>query len=178
MAPSDPSRLTATDKKHLKELVEGDFAAAEIDMRQLAEDVKASRKAALREEYAVRLESCKDVEYQLRRLKAKFRKGIDQLIDDAREDGVTVRVTDDRAFTNLRVEVYAEGFYPALQAVEESLDGELSRALNTLEKAKLATLRKVLISGLASEAEDLLDSIPPVDQILREAAAGQPSALL
>jgi hypothetical protein len=168
--------LSATDKRNLEKIVAGDFAALKLELEQMAGDVKVQRIAEARSSKA---KLGKDVEASKQALnahKADFRAAFDKLVKASALKGVTVTVRDDRAFQYFSVDINAAGLDNLVAQVGKQVDADLARALNTLERQRLTVMRSVLLAGISSEADAVLQALPTA-QSLMVLAATERSAL-
>lgn len=181
-APEDPTSgkdldgvdlskpLNVTQRRALRDLVENDFLAMKAEINQMADDMAKQRRDELTREWAARGADADQFERRGAELMETYRTAGAALIAEAQAAGVELampRIKD--SYPSLEAKV--TGLHEALREVEQEVEADRRRALNTLERQRLTAQRKVLLTGVTQEALNILDTIPTASQLMLEAAA-------
>lgn len=158
--------LNSTDKRALGKLVDNDFAALEIELRQFAADVLEERLGKMRSSAAKTLERAETV-------KAEALALLDEFVKLTRGKSGVVLEFDDYHFNIVRRSVRAkvDAVEREESRVRTETDRDMNKALALLQRRRLGAQRQVLTAGISDEAKVLLDSIPTAQTLMGEATS-------
>ena len=164
--------LTSQECRFLEKVVNNDFAALRTEIQQIAKDVLEERIKGVREEYATKMKDAekhrKAVVKTVQDINAKILKAI----EDAKVAGITISgvSTMSDAATEANVKAVIAGQNEAEAKVRQENSSDLNTALNTLERQRLAAQRMILLAGISTAGQALLDTVPAAKTLMIEAA--------
>lgn len=161
--------LNTSQRRALKELVDNDFLALKAEIVQFADDMARQRREELKAEYKAKGADASSFVERANALASAYRSDCDALVIEARRAGVELSTF--KLDNYHHVESKVAGLTEALKAADDEVNTDRKRALNTLERARLTAQRKVLMSGVNTEALAILDTIPDARSLMLQAAA-------
>jgi len=167
-SPGSTPRLNSTERRTLEKLVDYDFASLKGEIDQIASDTLQSRLEALDDEFKEQQVKADKYAVKYKQMAEKHNAGINELIEQARAEGIAVTGTGMALNTTITCTIVDRAEKVARLQEENKRDKE--RAQRTLERKRLETQRTVLLTGLGTNAEAVLKAIPSAQELMIAAA--------
>lgn len=164
--------MTATERKALEKLIDGDFDALDRDLQQMAVEARAKAEEDVRESFAPRSQMVVDAQEELNTLTDEYNDDTNTLQRRFRDDkfALIARWKEQDVIWQDKKSNYGagavegftfDGLDDAITNSNRQVNAELSNARRVLEKERTKAQREVLLGGLvSSQARALIEGIP------------------
>lgn len=167
-SPGTTPRLSSQERRTLEKLVDYDFASLRGEIDQIAADTLQSRLESLDEEFKDQQRTADRYASKARQLSEKHNAAMQELIEQAKADGISIVGSNLLASTQVTVQINDR--QERIGKLQEENRRDKDRAQRTLERKRLETQRTVLLTGLGANAETVLGAIPTAQQLMLQAA--------
>lgn len=175
-----PKPMNSIERKALKEIIDGDFTVLRSEVKVYAGELTAAQQRRIEAEYVEADALCTQAEIEWNQLRRELTDRADRFFQEKRQLGLGVSIANNYRSTSDAFSASPVTFTPraktsAISSIKNDVDHQVMKALNELDRQRLAMQREVLLTGLVTGgAKDLLDKMPDSRQVLFDALQENP----
>lgn len=162
--------LSVTERKALERLIDNDFAGLRNEMQNYAKEILETRLEGVRDDFAAKQKEAEKAQKAAAKTVTDLREKLLKQIEDAKSNGITLDFQAIGHLQPVNVKTTVAGLVEAEKKVKAENQSDLASGLYTLERQRLASQRLVLLAGISTEGQKLLDTIPSAQNLMIEAA--------